>query len=167
MKAALTRTRRRKALTGALATLLVVAASSFAYYLIFANGEGSTTQPLGKGTAETVPLTVTFAPGLVPGQAEPITFQVKNTTKTLAKIGWLSWAATTNTAGCLPTWFNVVGPGKGGGGKGGSTINPAIEVAPGGEAVIETGVLTFTEESKVDQTACTTSTLTITATSEP
>jgi len=166
MRSALTKTRRRKALAGAITTLLVMAASSFAYYLIFANGEGSSTQKLGTAIPEVVPLKVTFAPGLVPGQSEPITFSVHNTTATAAKVGELSWKATTNVAGCLPAWFSVGGHGLSGKGEGGAVVTPLVEVPAGSEAEIESGTLNFANE-EVNQSACETSTVTITAKSEP
>jgi len=167
MRSALTRSRRRKIAASVLGTLLVIVASAAAYYLIYGPGEGASTQSLGKGTAETLPLVVQFSPGLTPGGEEPIKFSAHDTTKQPGKVAELSWVATTSVPQCLPTWFAINGHGLNGAGSGSAELSEPVEIAVTEQREIVSATLKFTEESSVNQNACMNATVTITAKSSP
>ena len=171
MRAALTRTRRRRALAGAITTLLVMAGAAFGYYLIFANGAGSGSAPLGTGKAEPLTLTAQFAPGLVPGKTENVVFDVKNETHSLGKVAHLAWTAAINSPysgmGCQSEWFSVQSDGLDGEGHGEAAITPAVEVAPGETKELDSANLTFKELASTNQSSCEGATLTLNLTSSP
>lgn len=167
----LTRTRRRKIASAVVAVFLIAVASASAYYLIFANGSGEGSAQLGSGsTAETLPLTATFAAGLTPGHEEALTYKAVNTTKSMARVTSLvtsiSIDATHTSAGCKAEWFSTEG--EGGLGAGGGTLNTPVTVAVGETKELGKNMtLKFREEATVNQSACEGATLTIHMTSTP
>jgi hypothetical protein len=106
-----TRTRRRKvAAIGATMFILAVASAS-AYFLLLAGGSGSGSATLGKGSAEAIKLTATFANGLTPGQTEPVAYTYANATSHATDIRTLSVTPSIDAGhpGCNPAWFTLTG----------------------------------------------------------
>ena len=169
MRHALTRTRGRKVATITAALCLLVVTGAAAYYLIYANGAGEGSATLGKGTAEPIALSATFANGLVPGQEEAVTYKAINSTKSMGKVGVLHVTKSIDSvhaaAGCETAWFEIKG--EGALGDEGGTFSTPIMVAAGETKTLGSPTLVFREESSKNQSACEGATLTIHLTSEP
>jgi len=89
-----TRFKRLVRVTTAIAAL---ATSALAVWVVTTAVEGSSTGKLGKGTAAVVPIKVTFADGLTPGQSEPISFVIENNKPGARELTFTSLAVTTTS----------------------------------------------------------------------
>jgi hypothetical protein len=160
---------KRRTAVSTFVTVLVVATAAFGYYLSTLIGEGESSQPVGTKSAQALvlPVKVTFAAGIVPGQKETLGLAFENTspqTYTLKKITATPSIDTAHAAaGCKAADF-VAGSENTGWEKlfRGETGGPETAIAPGA---------TFNEpnnnyylefhESGANQTSCEGATVTL------
>lgn len=163
-------TRKHKVATAVASTLLVMAATALAFYLLSYMFEGSGKTTLGSSTPTAETLTVTIPSGLKPGETEALGITSKPPTEVkLAAGAKLTVAFADNKEPeCKASWFKLETPA----GELASLLGAGSAKAVTFPAATTSNVNTlygivprveFKEEAAVNQSACEGAELTITA----